>query len=120
EDQGQAGPEPTATLVVRGAASELRATEIAGDLAVRSIDELPILAVLAARARGTTVMRDAEELRVKESDRVETTCAMLRAFGVVCEARPDGFAVEGQPDRPVTPGHVHAGGDHRIAMAGAV
>src|SRR5205807_5343900 len=80
EDQAQAGPEPTATLVVRGAARELRATEIAGDLAVRSIDELPVLAVIAARARGTTVVRDAEELRVKESDRIATTCAMLRAF----------------------------------------
>jgi len=77
-----AGPEPVADLVIRGPAPELVATEIAGDLAVRSIDELPILAVLAARARGTTVVRGAEELRVKESDRIATTCAMLRAFGV--------------------------------------
>ena len=120
EDQRQAGPEPVATLVVRGPARELRATEIAGDLAVRSIDELPILAVVAARARGTTIVRDAEELRVKESDRIATTCAMLRSFGVSCEARPDGFAVEGKPDEYFTPGRVHADGDHRIAMAGAV
>jgi 3-phosphoshikimate 1-carboxyvinyltransferase len=120
EDQAQAGPEPTATLVVRGAARELRATEISGDLAVRSIDELPVLGVIAARARGTTVVRDAEELRVKESDRIATTCAMLRAFGIQCEARPDGFAVEGRPDESFTPGHVHAEGDHRIAMAAAV
>jgi 3-phosphoshikimate 1-carboxyvinyltransferase len=61
------GPEPVAELVVRGAAPGLRAIEIAGDLAVRAIDELPILAVLAARARGTTTVRDAEELRVKET-----------------------------------------------------
>jgi 3-phosphoshikimate 1-carboxyvinyltransferase len=120
EDRRDAGPEPTATLVVRGAARELRATEIAGDLAVRSIDELPILAVLAARARGTTVVRDAEELRVKESDRIATTCAMLRSFGVTCEAHPDGFTVEGRPDGPLEPGNVHAEGDHRIAMAAAV
>jgi 3-phosphoshikimate 1-carboxyvinyltransferase len=120
EAPAQAGPEPTATLVVRGAAGELRATEIASDLAVRSIDELPILAVLAARARGTTVVRDAEELRVKESDRVETTCAMLRAFGIACEARPDGFVVEGRPDGPLAAARVHADGDHRIAMAAAV
>ena len=120
EDQRADGPEPVATLVVRGAASELRATEIAGDLAVRSIDELPILAVIAARARGTTVVRDAEELRVKESDRVATTCAMLRAFGIACEAHPDGFTVEGRPDRPLEPGRVHAEGDHRIAMAAAI
>jgi 3-phosphoshikimate 1-carboxyvinyltransferase len=120
EDQRDAGPEPVATLVVRGASHELRATEIAGDLAVRSIDELPILAVLAARAKGTTVVRDAEELRVKESDRIATTCAMLRSFGIECEVRPDGFAVEGRPERPLEPGRVHAEGDHRIAMAAAI
>ncbi|MBA3820698.1 MAG: 3-phosphoshikimate 1-carboxyvinyltransferase, partial [Deltaproteobacteria bacterium] len=120
EDVRTDGPEPIATLVVRGAATELRGTEIAGDLAVRSIDELPILAVLAARARGTTVVRDAEELRVKESDRIATTCAMLRGFGVACEIHPDGFTVEGRPDRPLDPAHVHADGDHRIAMAAAV
>jgi 3-phosphoshikimate 1-carboxyvinyltransferase len=120
EDRRDAGPEPVATLVVRGAARELKATEIAGDLAVRSIDELPILAVLAARARGTTVVRDAEELRVKESDRIATTCAMLRGFGIACEVRPDGFSVEGRPDRPLDPARVDAEGDHRIAMAAAV
>jgi 3-phosphoshikimate 1-carboxyvinyltransferase len=120
EDARDAGPERVATLVVRGAAPELRATEIAGDLAVRSIDELPVLAVIAARARGTTVVRDAEELRVKESDRIATTCAMLSAFGVACEVRPDGFAVEGRQDRPLDPGRVHAEGDHRIAMAAAI
>ncbi|HWO25582.1 MAG TPA: 3-phosphoshikimate 1-carboxyvinyltransferase [Kofleriaceae bacterium] len=120
EDPRAAGPEPVADLAVRGPAPELAATEIAGDLAVRSIDELPILAVLAARARGTTIVRNAEELRVKESDRIATTCAMLRAFGVTCEERPDGFAVEGRPDRPLAAARVHADGDHRIAMAAAV
>jgi 3-phosphoshikimate 1-carboxyvinyltransferase len=105
---------------VRGDVRDLRATEIAGDLAVRSIDELPILAVLAARAKGTTIVRDAEELRVKESDRVATTVAMLRGFGIACAAHPDGFSVEGQPDRPLSPARVHAEGDHRIAMAAAV
>jgi 3-phosphoshikimate 1-carboxyvinyltransferase len=120
DDPRAAGPEPVAELVVRGAAPALRATEIAGDLAVRSIDELPILGVLAARAHGTTTIRDAEELRVKESDRIATTCAMLRAFGVTCEPRPDGFVVEGRPDRPLTAARVQADGDHRIAMAAAV
>jgi 3-phosphoshikimate 1-carboxyvinyltransferase len=120
DDRHDLGPEPTATLVVRGPVRELRATEIAGDLAVRSIDELPILAVIAARAKGTTIVRDAEELRVKESDRIATTCAMLRSFGITCEAHPDGFTVEGRPDGPLEPGNVHADGDHRIAMAGAV
>jgi 3-phosphoshikimate 1-carboxyvinyltransferase len=120
EDRRDAGPEPVATLVVRGPAQGLKATAIAGDLAVRSIDELPILAVLAARAKGTTVVRDAEELRVKESDRIATTCAMLRSFGIACEVHPDGFTVEGRPDRPFEPGRVFADGDHRIAMAGAI
>ena len=120
DDPRVTGPEPVADLVVRGPAPALRATEIAGDLAVRSIDELPILGVLAARARGTTTIRDAEELRVKESDRIATTCAMLRAFGVICEPRADGFVVEGNPDRPLTAARVHADGDHRIAMAAAV
>jgi len=120
EDERHAGPEPVATLVVRGLVHDFRGTEIAGDLAVRSIDELPILAVIAARATGTTFVRDAEELRVKESDRIATTCAMLRSFGVACEVHSDGFTVEGRPDRPLDPGHVDADGDHRIAMAGAV
>jgi 3-phosphoshikimate 1-carboxyvinyltransferase len=120
EDARAAGPEPLATLVVRGAAPALRATEIAGAMAVRAIDELPILGVLAARARGTTTIRDAEELKVKESDRIASTVAMLRAFGVACEPRPDGFVVEGNPDRPLAAAHVHADGDHRIAMAAAV
>ena len=115
-----AGPEQVADLVVRGPAAELHATEIAGDLAVRSIDELPVLAILAARARGTTVVRNAEELKVKESDRIATTCAMLRAFGVACEARPDGFTVEGRADGPLAAARVHAEGDHRIAMAAVV
>jgi 3-phosphoshikimate 1-carboxyvinyltransferase len=120
EDRDESGPEPTATIVVRGGPRELHATEIAGDLAVRSIDELPVLAIVAARAKGTTHVRDAGELRVKESDRIATTCAMLRAFGVTCEARPDGFSVEGVGDRPLAAAHVSADGDHRIAMAAAV
>ncbi|MEJ7599952.1 MAG: 3-phosphoshikimate 1-carboxyvinyltransferase [Kofleriaceae bacterium] len=115
-----AGPEPIADLVIAGPPPALRGIEIGGDLVVRSIDELPILAVLAARARGTTTVRDAEELRVKESDRIATTIAMLRGLGVTCEARPDGFVVEGDPDRPFRSARIAADGDHRIAMAGAV
>ncbi|MBK7538935.1 MAG: 3-phosphoshikimate 1-carboxyvinyltransferase [Myxococcales bacterium] len=115
------GAEPTADLVVRGAAPALKATEISGSLVVRSLDEIPILAVVAACAHGTTLVRQAEELRVKESDRIATTCAMLRAFGVSCEERPDGFAVEGSSGAPLGAGaQVDAAGDHRIAMAGAI
>src|SRR5690606_24735337 len=74
----------------------------------------------AARAKGVTVVRDTAELRVKESDRIATTVAMLRAFGVEAEARPDGLVVAGVPDRPVAPGRVDAPSDHRIAMAGSI
>ncbi|HTJ43799.1 MAG TPA: 3-phosphoshikimate 1-carboxyvinyltransferase [Kofleriaceae bacterium] len=113
--------EPVADLAVtRGAGDHLSGIEIAGDLTVRAIDEIPILAVVAARAKGRTVVRDAEELRVKESDRVATTAAMLRAFGVEVEERKDGFSLEGVTDRPLRAARVHAHGDHRIAMAAAV
>lgn len=116
----QVGGEPVADLVVRGAAPELRATTIGGELTVRAIDEVPILAAVAARAHGTTIVRDAEELRVKESDRIATTVAMLRAFGVEAEARPDGLAVVGAPGRPLAPGRVDSASDHRIAMSGTI
>jgi 3-phosphoshikimate 1-carboxyvinyltransferase len=115
------GGEPVADLELPpGPAPALTATAIAGELTVRAIDEVPILAVLAARAAGETVIRDAEELRVKESDRIATTVAMLRAFGVDAEARPDGLAVRGTAGAPFRAARVHAEGDHRIAMAAAI
>jgi 3-phosphoshikimate 1-carboxyvinyltransferase len=112
--------EPTADLEVeaRGAAG-LRGADVGGDLTVRSIDEIPILAVVAARAEGVTVFRDAAELRVKESDRIATTVGMLRSFGVEVEERDDGFEVRGT-DRPLRAARIHAAGDHRIAMSAAV
>jgi 3-phosphoshikimate 1-carboxyvinyltransferase len=105
----------------RGDASqELAATTIAGELTVRSIDELPILAVVAARASGVTEIRDAGELRVKESDRIATTCELLRALGVEVEERADGMIIQGVPGRRFRSARVHAHGDHRIAMSAAV
>jgi 3-phosphoshikimate 1-carboxyvinyltransferase len=117
-EQAGAG-EPTADLVIAGRA-ELRGTVIAGDTTVRAIDEIPVLAVLAARAHGTTEFRDAGELRVKESDRIATTCALLRALGAAVDEQPEGFTVTGLGGRPFTSCRVHAHGDHRIAMAAAV
>ncbi|HUH04252.1 MAG TPA: 3-phosphoshikimate 1-carboxyvinyltransferase [Kofleriaceae bacterium] len=115
------GGEPTADIAVSyGAADDLRGAVIEGDVVVRAIDELPILAVVAARATGSTEFRDAAELRVKESDRIATTCAMLRAFGVEVDERPDGFTVHGVGDRPFSPATIDAAGDHRIAMSAAV
>jgi len=113
--------ETVASLVLEaGAGDELRATKVAGDTTVRAIDELPILAVVAAFAAGTTDFADAAELRVKESDRIATTCAMLRAFGVEVEERPDGFTVAGDPERTLRAARIDAAGDHRIAMAASV
>ena len=111
------GGEPVADL--RCFAAPLRGTEIAGALTVRAIDELPLIAVLAAHADGPTEIRDAAELRVKESDRIAATAALLRAFGVEVEERPDGLRIAGRPAR-FRPAIVDSHGDHRIAMSAAV
>jgi 3-phosphoshikimate 1-carboxyvinyltransferase len=121
EPSADAGGEPVATLEVpAGPAPAIAATTIGGDLVVRAIDEVPILAVIAARATGTTVIRDAAELRVKESDRIATTVAMLRAFGVEAEAQADGLTITGTGGAPFRAARVDAAGDHRIAMAAAI
>ncbi|MDX9829659.1 MAG: 3-phosphoshikimate 1-carboxyvinyltransferase [Anaerolineae bacterium] len=112
-DEGSAGGEPVADLAVRSAG--LRGIEVGGDLVVRAIDELPILAVAATQARGETLVRDAAELRVKETDRVATTVAELRRLGAAIEARPDGFLVQGPTRLRGAPVDSH--GDHRLAMA---
>jgi len=96
----------------------LHAIRIAGDLMVRSIDEFPILCIAAACAAGTTEIRDAAELRVKESDRVAVMAEMLRDLGVPVEELPDGLVVTG-PTR-LHGARVDPRGDHRIAMAAAI
>jgi len=110
------GNEPVADVTVR--ASDLVGVEVGGDTVVRMIDEFPVLAVAATQARGTTIVRDAAELRVKETDRIATTVAELRALGARIEALPDGFMVEGSTllHGAVVDSH----GDHRLAMALAV
>lgn len=106
--------EPVADLSVR--AGRLRGVKILPELAPRLIDELPLVAVLAAFAEGKTVVHGAAELRVKESDRVATVAAGLRAIGVEVEEHPDGWTIHGRAGR-VRGGTVDAAGDHRIAMA---
>ena len=91
-----------------------------GELALRSIDEIPALAVAAALAEGDTVFADLAELRVKESDRIVAIARELRRAGVAVEERPDGFVVSGLGGRPPAGGTVQPEHDHRIAMAGAV
>ncbi len=98
----------------------LRAVRAGGETLTRAIDEVPIFCALAARARGLTVIRDAAELRVKESDRIATMARVLAAFGVPCEERPDGLVVEGVPDRPLDAADVKSHGDHRVAMTAVV
>ena len=113
EDDGSA-PEPTGSVTVVPAA--LRATSVeAVDEVPRLIDELPLVAVLGARAEGTTRIRGAAELRTKESDRIRAMVVNLRAVGVRAEEFEDGLEVEGT-DAPLG-GRVVTEGDHRIAMA---
>ena len=108
--------EPLADLVVH--ASPLRATEAHGDLIVRAIDEFPIFAVAATQAEGTTVIREAAELRVKESDRIASVATELRKMGAQVEERPDGMLIHG-PTR-LHGAVVECHRDHRLAMALAV
>jgi 3-phosphoshikimate 1-carboxyvinyltransferase len=98
---------------------ELVATRVGAGEVPTLVDELPLVALLGAFAHGETVVSGAAELRAKESDRIETVTAALRAIGVRIEPRPDGFVVRGTPARP-RGGTVDAAGDHRIAMLGAV
>jgi 3-phosphoshikimate 1-carboxyvinyltransferase len=108
--------EPSGTVEVRG--TKLRATVIAGAEIPNVIDELPILAVAAALADGRTIIRDAHELRVKETDRIAAVAKNLRAFGVLVDEKEDGMEIEGGAKlRGAT---VESFGDHRIAMAFAI
>jgi 3-phosphoshikimate 1-carboxyvinyltransferase len=111
------GGEPVADLEVRS--SSLVATRVEREEVPRLIDELPLLALAAGMARGRTEVRGAEELRAKETDRIEQTVTALRALGVRIEALPDGFVVRGTPAR-LRGGAIGAAGDHRLAMLGAV
>jgi len=114
----RAGGEPVGDLDVRSA--ELVATEIGPEEVPRLVDELPLFALVAAVARGSSTVRGAGELRVKETNRIETVTIALRALGIRIRAGEDGFGVRGIPSRPKGGGRVDAAGDHRIAMLGAI
>jgi 3-phosphoshikimate 1-carboxyvinyltransferase len=109
--------EPVADLEVRDA--PLLATTVGPEEVPRLVDELPLFALAASHARGESAVRGAQELRVKETDRIETVTNSLKAVGVRITASEDGFRVRGVPARP-RGGPVHTRGDHRIAMLGAV
>ena len=108
--------EPVADIRVRKSA--LRAVRLGRAVMPSLIDELPVIAVLCAYADGESVISGAEELRVKESDRIRTTAAMLTALGGDVEERPDGFIIRGK--KKLRGGTVDSCADHRIAMSGAV
>jgi 3-phosphoshikimate 1-carboxyvinyltransferase len=105
--------EPVADIVVRH--GPLRATRIGGDIIPRMIDEFPILCIAAAMAEGETQIRDAAELRVKESDRIQTMADALQAMGVRVEIFPDGVSICGTGS--LTGARCKTAGDHRVAMA---
>jgi 3-phosphoshikimate 1-carboxyvinyltransferase len=113
-----AGGETVADLEVKPA--ELVGTEIGPAEVPGLIDELPLFALVAGCARGESVVRGAEELRVKESDRIESVKEALRPLGIRIVTTHDGFRVRGVPTRPKGGGVVNAAGDHRIAILAAV
>ena len=105
---------------INAVGSVLRGAKISGEIASRTLDELPVICALAARARGVTEISDVAELREEDTDRISALTELLRAFGVQATARPDGMVIEGQPERPLQAAQVSCGGDHRLAMTAAI
>jgi len=116
EPEGERGGEPSGRVRVR--AARLRGTEVGGSDVPLAIDELPLVALAACFAEGETTIRDAAELRRKESDRIATVAAALTALGATVETSEDGMRIEGGGG--LRGGAVESHGDHRIAMLGAV
>ncbi|MHB8643282.1 MAG: 3-phosphoshikimate 1-carboxyvinyltransferase [Gaiellaceae bacterium] len=109
--------EPAGDLEVRSA--DLTATTVAPNEVPLLIDELPLFALAAARAHGNSEVKGAQELRTKESDRIESVTTSLKALGIRMDSRHDGFGVRGIATRPKG-GGMHSSGDHRLAMLGAI
>lgn len=105
---------------INAVGSVLRGAKISGEIASRTLDELPVICALAARARGVTEISDVAELREEDTDRISGLTELLRAFGVQATARPDGMVIEGQPERALHAAEISCGGDHRLAMTAAL
>jgi len=116
ENERSSGGEPLADLVIQ--AAPLRGVDIAGALIPRLIDELPVIAVAATQAQGVTTVREAAELRAKESDRISALVTELRKLGAQIAELPDGFVVEGPS--VLRGAVVDSHGDHRLAMSLAI
>ncbi|GLC87059.1 3-phosphoshikimate 1-carboxyvinyltransferase [Lysinibacillus piscis] len=108
--------EPTATVTIE--TSTLQGTTIGGDIIPRLIDEIPIIALLATQAQGQTIIKDAEELKVKETDRITAVVDELKKLGANIEATEDGMVIEGPT--PLHGAALRTYGDHRIGMMGAI
>lgn len=106
----------SATITVE--TSDLHGTEIGGEIIPRLIDELPIIALLATQANGTTIIRDAEELKVKETDRIQVVADALNSMGAKITATDDGMIIEGKT--PLHGATINTFGDHRIGMMAAI
>lgn len=127
ENKREINKEPIADIIVRS--SKIKATTIEGDIIPRLIDEIPVIAILAAQAEGTTIIKDAAELKVKESNRIATTINMLKTLGVEVEETDDGMIIQGRTgkDFEPIPGQdtddllqIDSHGDHRLAMSSAI
>jgi 3-phosphoshikimate 1-carboxyvinyltransferase len=110
------GPEPVADIIVEH--SDLRGIEVGGELFLRAIDEFPIICIAGAAAEGKTIIKDAAELRVKESDRIAAMAGELTKAGVLVDETPDGMVITG--GLPIHSAEVDSHGDHRVAMSMAV
>lgn len=116
EIEDEQSAEPTATITIQ--TSSLKGTTIEGDIIPRLIDEIPIIALLATQAAGKTVIRNAEELKVKETDRIYAVVTELKKLGANIEATDDGMIIHGPT--PLSGGSVKTYGDHRIGMMCAI
>ena len=108
--------EPVGDLVIRS--SSLKGIVIEGDIIPKLIDEIPIIALLATQAEGTTIIRDAQELKVKETNRIDTVVGELLKLGARIEATDDGMIIHGKSS--LQGGVVNSHGDHRIGMMLAI
>lgn len=106
----------SATIIVE--TSDLKGIEISGEMIPRLIDELPIIALLATQAHGETIIRDAEELKVKETDRIQVVADVLNSMGAAIQPTDDGMIIKGKTT--LHGAHVHTFGDHRIGMMTAI
>ncbi|MBC1564359.1 3-phosphoshikimate 1-carboxyvinyltransferase [Listeria booriae] len=112
EQTSKAGDEPAGTVIVE--TSDLKGIEIGGDIIPRLIDELPVIALLASQATGQTVIKDAEELKVKETNRIDAVVTELSKMGVALVGTDDGMIIEG--NQTLHGATVQSYGDHRMGM----